>query len=51
MRAAVRLAACAAAGAVLGTAAFWVTTMFGPETLYHADEPVYDTDGSYHGLR
>ena len=48
---ALRVAACALGGAALGIIAFWATIMFGPETLYHAGEAVYDADGTYHGLR
>ena len=40
-----------ATGAALAVAALWVVLMYGPETLLHCEDAVYDADGTYHGLR
>lgn len=45
------IAAGAVTGCALGVLGIWAAAMFGPETLYHIGEAVYDADGTYHGLR
>ena len=51
MRTLLATAAWAGAGALAAIAALWVAIMYGPETLLHCEEAVYDPDGTYHGLR
>ena len=51
MRTVLAAGACAATGAAIAVAALWVVLMYGPETLLHCEDAVYDADGTYHGLR
>ena len=48
--AATTLAIAGAAVLVEMAVGYW-WLMYGPETLLHVESPVYDPDGTYHGLR